>query len=72
MVNITIDGKSIQAEEGRNLIQVAKENGVFIPSLAITNTLNLRWEPVVYAPVRSMESMRLPAQKKSQKDFRLK
>ncbi|HEY6956142.1 MAG TPA: 2Fe-2S iron-sulfur cluster-binding protein, partial [Flavisolibacter sp.] len=33
IVNITIDGKNIQAEEGRNLVQVARENGVFIPSL---------------------------------------
>src|SRR3569832_732662 len=33
VVNITIDGKSIEAEAGRNLIQVAKENGIFIPSL---------------------------------------
>jgi [NiFe] hydrogenase diaphorase moiety small subunit len=33
MVNITIDGKNIQAQEGRNLIQVARENGIFIPSL---------------------------------------
>ena len=33
MVNIEIDGLPIQAEEGRNLIQVAKENGFFIPSL---------------------------------------
>lgn len=33
MVNITIDGKSIKAEEGKNLMEVAKENGIFIPSL---------------------------------------
>jgi coenzyme F420-reducing hydrogenase gamma subunit/ferredoxin len=33
MVNITIDGKNIQAEEGKNLMQVARENGIFIPSL---------------------------------------
>ena len=33
IVNITIDGKNIQAEEGKNLVQVAKENGIFIPSL---------------------------------------
>lgn len=33
MVNITIDGKTIQAEEGANLVQVAKEAGVFIPTL---------------------------------------
>ena len=32
-VNITIDGKNIHAEKGRNLVQVAKENGIFIPSL---------------------------------------
>ena len=33
MVNLTIDGKNIQAEEGKNLMLVAKENGIFIPSL---------------------------------------
>jgi len=33
MVKITIDGKNIEAEKGRNLVQVARENGVFIPSL---------------------------------------
>lgn len=33
MVNITIDGKDFQAEAGKNLMLVAKENGIFIPSL---------------------------------------
>jgi [NiFe] hydrogenase diaphorase moiety small subunit len=33
LVNITIDGKNITAEKDRNLVQVAKENGIFIPSL---------------------------------------
>ena len=33
MVNISIDGKNIQAEEGKNLMKVASENGIFIPSL---------------------------------------
>ena len=32
-VNITIDGKSYKALEGQNLVDAAKENGVFIPSL---------------------------------------
>ena len=32
-VEIKIDGKIIRAEEGRNLVTVAKENGIFIPSL---------------------------------------
>jgi coenzyme F420-reducing hydrogenase gamma subunit/ferredoxin len=33
MVNLTIDGKNFQAEEGKNLMLVAKENGIFIPTL---------------------------------------
>jgi len=33
IVNLTIDGKNFQAEEGKNLMQVAKENDIFIPSL---------------------------------------
>jgi NADH dehydrogenase/NADH:ubiquinone oxidoreductase subunit G len=32
-ITITIDGKQIQTEEGLNLVTVAKENGIFIPSL---------------------------------------
>ena len=32
-VTITIDGRQIQAEAGRNLVDVARENGIFIPSL---------------------------------------
>ena len=33
LVNIKIDGKDIQTEEGKNLVDVAKENGVYIPTL---------------------------------------
>ena len=32
-VTITIDGVRIVTEPGRNLLQVANENGIFIPSL---------------------------------------
>lgn len=32
-ITITIDGQEIETEAGRNLVQVARENGVFIPSL---------------------------------------
>lgn len=32
-INITIDGRNILTEEGRNLVDVAKENGFFIPYL---------------------------------------
>ncbi|NNK76026.1 MAG: NADP oxidoreductase, partial [Maribacter sp.] len=33
LVNLTIDGKSIQAEAGKNLVDVAKAHGVYIPTL---------------------------------------
>lgn len=33
MINITIDGKALQVEEGKNLMIAARENGIFIPSL---------------------------------------
>jgi len=32
-ITITIDGKKIETEAGRNLVQVANENDIFIPSL---------------------------------------
>ncbi len=32
-ISLKIDGKDIQAEEGKNLIDVAKENGIYIPTL---------------------------------------
>jgi len=32
-ITIKIDGKSIKTQPDRNLVQVAKENGIFIPSL---------------------------------------
>lgn len=40
LVNITIDGKAIQTLEGRNLIDVAKENGIFIPTLCYFRDLH--------------------------------
>ncbi len=32
-VHLTIDGRPVVAEEGQNIVQVAKANGIFIPSL---------------------------------------
>ena len=40
LVNIKIDGKNIQAEEGKNLVDVAKENGVYIPTLCYFRNIN--------------------------------
>ena len=33
MVNLTIDGRAIQAKKGATILEVAKENGIFIPYL---------------------------------------
>ena len=33
MVNLTIDGRAIQAKKGSTILEVAKENGIFIPFL---------------------------------------
>ncbi|MDI6853665.1 MAG: molybdopterin-dependent oxidoreductase [Deltaproteobacteria bacterium] len=33
MVNLTIDGRAVQAEPGKTILEVAKENGIFIPYL---------------------------------------
>lgn len=33
MVSIVVDGKTIEAEEGRSLLQVCLENGIYIPNL---------------------------------------
>lgn len=33
MVSITVDGKPIQAEEGKSLLQVCLENNIYIPNL---------------------------------------
>lgn len=40
MVNITIDGKKIEAREGQTILQVAKENGVHIPTLCYHKDLS--------------------------------
>lgn len=40
LVNIIIDGKKIQAPEGANLLQVAKDNGINIPSLCYHRKLS--------------------------------
>ena len=32
-IKFTIDGKECQAEEGKYLVDAAKENGVYIPTL---------------------------------------
>ncbi len=40
LVNIKIDGKTIQAEEGANLLQVARDNGIDIPGLCYHKKLS--------------------------------
>ncbi len=40
LVNIKIDGKPVQAEAGTNLVDVAKQNGIYIPTLCYFKELN--------------------------------
>jgi len=40
LVNLTIDGKSIQAESGKNLVDVAREHKINIPTLCYFKELN--------------------------------
>jgi len=40
IIKLTIDGKSIQAKEGQNLVDVAKENKIHIPTLCYFKELN--------------------------------
>ena len=40
LVNLTIDGKEIQAHEGENLLQVALDNGIHIPYLCYHRKLS--------------------------------
>ena len=39
MVNLTIDNKNIQAEEGQTLLEVAQQNGIPIPTLCYHESL---------------------------------
>jgi NADH dehydrogenase/NADH:ubiquinone oxidoreductase subunit G len=39
MVNLTIDNKNIQAEEGQTLLEVARQNGIPIPTLCYHESL---------------------------------
>jgi NADH dehydrogenase/NADH:ubiquinone oxidoreductase subunit G len=38
MVNLIVDGKEIQAEQGKTVLQACLENGIFIPNLCFMKT----------------------------------
>lgn len=40
IASLTIDGKKIETFEGRNLVDVAKENGIYIPTLCYFREIN--------------------------------
>lgn len=40
MINITIDGKKIQTEEGHTILEAARENGIDIPTLCYMKDVN--------------------------------
>ena len=49
MVNLIIDGISIQAEAGSNLIDVAKENKIIIPTFVISKK-SIHWQLAGFVP----------------------
>jgi formate dehydrogenase alpha subunit len=40
MVNLTIDGRAVQAKKGSTILEVARENGIFIPTLCYHQALH--------------------------------
>ena len=40
MINLTIDGKQIQAEEGLTILEAAMKNGIDIPTLCFLKEIN--------------------------------
>ena len=39
MINIKIDGQELKAEEGQTILEVARENGIYIPTLCYHENL---------------------------------
>jgi len=39
LVNLTIDGRKLQAEEGKTVLEVARDNGIDIPTLCYNEEL---------------------------------
>jgi hypothetical protein len=63
-VNITIDGRSFLVDEGKNLVTVAQENGIFIPSLCHFDHIDPRLEHAVPARAKSMANSARPVPRK--------
>ncbi|WP_324665188.1 2Fe-2S iron-sulfur cluster-binding protein [Dehalococcoides mccartyi] len=40
MINLTIDGKKYQAEEGQTILEVANRHGIFIPTLCVDEAVS--------------------------------
>jgi len=40
MVNLTIDGRAVQAEKGKTILDVAREHGIYIPTLCYHHALH--------------------------------
>ena len=39
MIRLKIDGKEIEAQEGKTILEIARENGIFIPTLCYHKNL---------------------------------
>ena len=40
MINLTINGMEIQAQEGQTILKAARENGIHIPTLCFLEGIN--------------------------------
>ena len=38
MIRLTIDGRKMETKEGKTILEAARENGIYIPTLATTKT----------------------------------
>lgn len=41
MLNLTINGKNITVEEGTTILQAAKDNGIYIPTLCYDDAVKV-------------------------------
>ena len=43
MIRIVIDGHEIQAKENQTILEVARENGIYIPTLCYLKHVTCAW-----------------------------
>lgn len=62
LIKLKIDGKEIEAIEGRPLVEVARENGINIPTLCHFKDIYPRYQPAASVPAKLMAEWIRPVQ----------